>query len=220
MLIEKLISPVIPILSVNDTGYRALQLMEENNLNQLPLVLEDKYSALVKENDLMEWDDSNSLLSLSDFLTYKPAVLSTGHPYDALRLAHSQDLSIVPIIDKETNYLGAITRTDLLSYLTEHTGLNMPGGIIVIEIEPRNYTLYEIARICENEDVIITNSQLRTVKETGKLELTIKTNRTDLQGVIDALERHKYVVKEVYGVSAHDEDLEDRFNHLMTYLNI
>ncbi|RYZ53377.1 MAG: CBS domain-containing protein [Sphingobacteriales bacterium] len=220
MIIEQLISPVVPTLLPTDTGNRALFLMEENNLSQLPLVAEDKYMALVKEHDVMDWATPESPLSKAGFLNYRPAVIASGHPFEALRVAHQQNLSIVPVVDNENTYLGSITRDVLLTYITENSGLDNPGGIIVVELDPRDYSLSEIARICEGEDVIIISSQVRTHKGTGRIEVTLKTNRTDLQGLASSFERHKFQVLQVYGEQAQHEELLDRFKLLMNYINM
>jgi CBS domain-containing protein len=220
MRIEQLISPIIPTLELTDTGNRALSLMEENNISHLPLIAEQQYKALVHENDVMDWEMPESPLSKADFLNYRPAVFANSHPYDALRIAHQHNLSIVPVIDSSNLYLGSITRHELLSYITESSGLDNPGAIIVLELDPRNYTLVDIARICENEDVAIISTQLRSNSATGKAEITIKTNRMDLRGVISSFERHNYVVKAVYGEQNSDEDMQDRFDLLMNYINM
>ena len=220
MVIEPLISPIVPTLLPSDTGNRALTLMEENNFTQLPLVMEDQYMALVQETDVLDWENPDIQLGKANFLNYRPAVFASGHPYDALKIANQQKLSIVPVIDNENKYLGAITINDLLKYVTENSGLDNPGGIIVLEIEPNNYSLHEIARICENEDVLIISSQLFSNTATQKLEITLKTNRTNLEGLASSFERYKYVVKEVYGERAHQEDMMDRYKSLMNYLNM
>ncbi len=220
MVVEQLISPIVPTLIPTDTGDRALTLMDETNLNQLPLVANDKYMALVQENDLLDWENPDNSLQTADFLSYRPAVLSTGHPYEALRIAHQQNLHIVPVVDLENTYVGSITRDELLRYITEKSGLDNPGGIIVLEIDPRNYSLYEIARICESEEVLLISTQIFSNKLTGKLEVTLKTNRNSLGGVVDALERHNYKVKEVFGDRTDKDSLQDRFDNLMNYLNM
>ena len=219
MMIEQLISPIVPTLQPTNTGSQALHLMEENNFIQLPLIIDDLYQALIHENDVLDWDAPESPLSVAAFLNYKPAVFASSHPFDALRIAHAQNLSIVPVIDNENRYLGAITSHELLKYITENSGLDTPGGIIVLEISPRNYTLFEIARICENEDVMLTSTQLRTTHK-GMLEVTLKTNRADIDAVVASLERHNYKVIEVHGELAHDEDITDRFKNLMNYINM
>lgn len=220
MIIKQLISPIVPMLLPTDTGSKALVMMEENNFTQLPLVVEDKYMALVQENDVLDWDTPESPLSGADFLSYRPAVLAAGHPFDALRMAHSQNLSIVPVIDVDNKYLGAITRDDLLKYVTENSGWDNPGGIIVLEMEPKNYSLYEIARICESEEVLLISTQMSTNRQTGMLEVTLKTNRTNLLDVTASLERHEYKVKEIFGELSNPEDMRDRFDLLMNFINM
>src|SRR5579885_3352336 len=138
MIIEQLISPIVPTLVATDTCSRALFLMEENNLTHLPLVTEEQYIALVEESDLLDWETPEAQLNTADFLDYKPAVFATAHPYDALRIAHQYNLSVVPVVDNTNRYLGAITRDDLLKYIAENSGLENPGAIIVLELEPRD----------------------------------------------------------------------------------
>lgn len=219
MTIGQLISPSVPQLALSDTGSKALLLMEENNITQLPLVNEGKYISLVGEDDVMDWITPESPLSAADFLEYKPAVFVQGHPFEALRVANRQHLSVVPVVDAENNYLGAITQEDLLKYITENSGLDNPGGIIVIEVAPRDYSLSEIARICENEEVSIISLQLHNGAD-GKIEVTLKTNRANLSALANSFERHSIIVKEVYGEQQNQDDLMDRFGLLMNYLNM
>ncbi|HTN47140.1 MAG TPA: CBS domain-containing protein [Flavipsychrobacter sp.] len=219
MTIGQLISPSVPQLALSDTGSKALSLMEENNITQLPLVNEGKYISLVGEDDVMDWVTPESPLSAADFLEYKPAVFAQGHPFEALRVANRQHLSVVPVIDAENNYLGSITQEDLLKYITENSGLDNPGGIIVIEVAPRDYSLSEIARICENEEVSIISLQLHNGAD-GKIEITLKTNRANLSALANSFERRSIIVKEVYGEQQNQDDLMDRFGLLMNYLNM
>jgi acetoin utilization protein AcuB len=220
MFIERLISPVVPTLLPTDTGSRALSLMEANNLAQLPLLTGGKYTALVQERALLDWQTPERPLSGADFLQYRPAVFAFGHPFDALRVAHIHNLDIVPVVDKTDNYLGAITRDNLLRFVTENAGLDNPGGIIVLEIAPHNYSLAEIARICEHEDVVVVSSQLYTEAETGMLRVTLKTDRTDLGGLVDSFGRHGYRVCEVFGEQGAQEDMLGRYQLLMSYINM
>jgi len=216
---EQLISIAVPTLLPEDTGNKALALMEENNLTQLPVVADDNYIALVQESDLLDWKDTGEALSKSDLLNYKPAILASSHPFEALRLTHQMNLSVLPVMDRDHKYLGAITKDMLLKYITENSGINTPGGIIVLEIAPRNYTLYEIARICENEDVVIMNTQVHA-NEQGMLEVTIKLNRSSVEAVVSSFERHSYQVKEVYGEESNSDDIAGKYNLLMNYINM
>lgn len=219
MIIEELISPVVPTLLPTDTVHHALNLMEVAKLNQLPMVVDHEYIGLVKENDLLDLPEQEAAIS-TNCSNYRPAVHADSHPFEAMRVANQQHLNIVPVVNREDKYIGAITGDDLLKYITENSGIDNPGGIIVLQMEPRNYSLTEIARICESEDVLVMSAQLMNNAATGMLEVTLKTNRTNLEAVMASFERHEYEIKGVFGAQAGQEELMDRYNLLMNYINM
>ncbi len=221
MNIRDIISPAIPVLLPHDTGDRALALMEENHVTELPLAdAEGKYLGLVKEDDMLNLDDPGMVLKESAITGFKPAIPADSHPYDAVRVLYAQNLCLLPVVDKDDNYLGVVTQSGLLKFLAEHSGIDNPGGIIILEIDPRNYSLPDIARICESEEVMIINSNLFTNKDTNQFEVTIKINRTSVDAVVTAFERYGYKVKEAYGEQISKEYIVDRYNMLMNYLNM
>jgi len=219
MNIEKLISHSIPVLSPGDTTGRALEILEENNLNALPITTDDDYAGLVTEDHLLEVKDQNIKLSDSGLLQYKPAIAAHAHPFEAISIMHQARLPLLPVVDAENKYLGCIDRESMLSYIAENSGINSPGGILVLEIPPRNYSMYEIARICENEDVILLAMHSHT-NERGMLEITMKLNRTVLDAVVASFERHNYHALEVYGKETDQEDIMGKYNLLMNYINM
>ncbi len=219
MNINQLISPSVPTLLNDDSGSRALELMEDNKLSQLPLLEDDNYITLVQEKDVLEWQDTEAHLSTGEFANYKPGILSGAHPFEAMRIMNQMNLSVLPVIDHEYKYLGAVTRDILLKYITENSGIDLQGGIIVLEVAPRDYTLVEIARICENEDVAIMSVQVHT-NEQGMMQITLKVNRTSVSALVATFERHNYVVKESFGEEHNDDDLSGKYNLLMNYINM
>ncbi|MCB0697198.1 MAG: CBS domain-containing protein [Chitinophagaceae bacterium] len=219
MSVTKIIAYDVPTILPDDTGDTAMRLMEENGIEHIPVVANQQYLALVKQDDMLEWDTPEQPVSASDFLRYSPAVFTEAHAYDALRLAHSQRLSVIPIVDNDNKYLGSATRETLLNYIAEG-GLDNPGGVIVLEIKPLDYSLYEIVRIAESEEVSIIATQLYTHQATNTLELTIKTNRSNLESLANTYERFGYNVKELYGERSNKEDMMDRYNLLMAYINM
>lgn len=220
MAVQNIIAYDVPVILPEDTGDTALRLMDEHNLSEVPVVANEQYMALVREDDMLDWDTPDSPVSESHFMRYSPAVKADAHAYDVLRLAHDQKLSVVPIVDKENKYIGSVTRETLLNYLAERSGINNPGGIIVLEIPVNDYSLYEVARIAESEEVIIISAQLYTNQVSGKHELTLKTNRTSLDALAATYERFGYKVLQVFGERSNKEDMMDRYNLLMAYINM
>jgi len=219
MFIQELISPEIPALSLGDHADKALQLMQDLHLSHLPLVDGTEYKSLIHEDDLLEWDNPD-VLAQAPFLVPGPVVYGHLHPYEAIRRATQMDISLVPVIDKDEQYQGVVTRYSLLDYMSQHSGLDKPGGIIILEMRPVDYSLSEIARICENNDVIILNLQIFTQPESDMMRVVIKTNTREVQTLVASFERYEYNVRQVFGELPAQESMKERYESLMRYINM
>lgn len=217
MNIEQLIAGSIPVLNTEDTIARALEILDESGMDALPVVNGDDYAGFISENQLLEFPDDN--LKLEGITQYKPAIQRASHPFDAISIMHQASLSLLPVVDHEGKYMGCIDRAHVVDYIALTSGISNPGGVLVLEIPPRNYSMYEIARICENEDVTLLAMHSRT-NENGMLEITMKLNRSVLDAVVGSFERHNYHVVAVYGKQGDKEDVMDKYNLLMNYLNM
>jgi acetoin utilization protein AcuB len=220
MFIYQLISNDIPTLMPSDSGDRALQLMQDHQVTNLSIVEGTEYKALLKEEDLLNWGTPEVALSSGDFMNFKPVVYGNQHPYEAIRRAIQQNITVVPVIDEENKYLGSVSRNDLFEFLTNNSGLDKNGGIVVLEIKPVNFSLSEIARICESNDVVITNMQVFTYPNAEVMEVVLKTNTKEIQSLIASFERYEYVVREVFGDMPAAESMLDRYQSLMHYINM
>lgn len=219
MTIDQIISPDIPTLAPEDTGNYALELMDLHKCLQLPIVADDQYLGLAQEKVLLDAADTAQPLGNQIPHLFKPCIVAASHPFDAIRMCLELNLSVLPVVDNEQKYIGAVTHLGLLKFVAENGSLTLPGGVLVLEVAPRNYSLYEIARICENEDANILNTQVRT-NERGLMEVTLKLNRNVLDGIVAALRRHNYIVTEVYGDNSSNEDIAGKYRLLMTYINM
>lgn len=220
MFIYQLISSEIPSLTMEDTGDKALQLMHELQVSNISIVEGDEYKALIKEEDVLNWETPEKALSQAAFTNFKPVVYGNQHPYEAVRRALQQNISIVPVLNEENKYIGSVSRNSLFEFICNNSGLDKSGGIISLEVKPVNYSLSEIARICESNDVIITNLQVFTYPNQELMEIIIKTNTKEIQGLVASFERYEYQVKEVFGEMPAVESMVDRYQSLMHYINM
>ncbi len=117
----------IPTLKPEDTGDTALRIMEEHHLTELPLVAEENYLGLIQETDLLELDNHNDTLSASHYQNFKPAIIGSAHPYEAIRIANEMNISVLPVVDNEQKYIGAVTRDSFLKYISENSGISSAG---------------------------------------------------------------------------------------------
>lgn len=220
MLARDLISPIIPTVNCSDSAARALGLMNEFHLSQLPIVEEEQYLCLLEESVILDWEDQEMLLKNVQFSHVKPAVRGSAHFFEALKLAGDYKLSLVPVIDEEAHYLGAIPQENLLFTLSHFNGVHESGGILVLGMDQNDFMLSEIARLAEAEDVHILGVHTCNDTATGKLRVVLKTNRQDLNGFVATLRRFRYEVEDRFDTPPSDDQLQKNYDLLMNYIGM
>jgi acetoin utilization protein AcuB len=220
MLAGELISNIIPALKTSDTVQKALERMSEFKLYHLPIVNEAQFLGLVAEDELIEIRDQATPIGSLSLSILNPFVFENAHIYDVVRLFNQLQLSLVPVLDMNKNYLGVVSIHNLLAYTADMYALKEPGGIIVLEISNRNNSLAHMAQIVEADNAQILSSYVSSFPDSTKLEVTLKINKTELSSIIASFERYSYEVKAVFNNSQNDDGSADRFNSFMNYLNV
>jgi CBS domain-containing protein len=136
-------------------------------------------------------------------------------------LASRLKLSVIPVLNDKNHYQGVITTNDLIRYIAGISSMDQHGGIIVLELVERDYSLTQIAQIIESNNVKILSMYITSPPESTKLEVTLKVNTNDLSSVIRTFERYNYEVKTWASMDDSMDNLySERFDLLMKYLNI
>ena len=219
MIAEQLISKDTLPLHLSDTGEEALGTMNDFRVKHLPVVDDRKFLGILSEEEVLENDVENPLSSYG-IQHIEIFVRSIDHLYDVLRLVGIYQITTVPVLDEEGNYVGLIRLEDLLQAVAHLASFAEPGGVIVLEMARHDYSMAEVARIVESEDSLILSSFVTSGADAMQLELTLKLNRQDLQRVIAALLRYGYEVKGSYTEKDYDDSLKERYDLLMSYLNV
>ena len=219
MLNKELISSSIPTLTLNDSIFQALELMSEFHITQLAVIGDEKYLGLVFEEDLMNVDNTALLQTMHTHFS-KVAVRANTHFIESIQTVNDYNLTIVPVIENENEFLGVIPATELLKQLGKITGASEPGGLIIIEMDQRNFSFAEISKLVETNDAQIT--QLNTYWD-NTLEaffVTLKINKFEISDIVATFQRYEYEVKYYFGEELYENELKDNYDHLMNYLNI
>lgn len=218
MFIGQYISSNYQVLPSDSVDY-VLGKMDEYHCGHLPVVQQQVYHGLVSQEDLLEQDEVDIPLSNLAHLLRPIFIFDYQHVYDALQLISSQDYSLVPVLDKQHEYQGVLTKQDVLEALNETLG-NEEGAIIVLELGMRDNALSHIARIIESENTGILSTAIRLIPDSSKLEMTIKVNKTNIAPVVASLWRNDYVVKATFRDGTDQSDIQNRYELLMNYLDI
>lgn len=220
MLTADLINQNIPRLKPSDSLKKALQLISDFKVTHLPMVNEEKFIGLISEDDLLDLEDRQLNLERFQEHLIAAAVPSIAHFLIAVNCSIQFDTNVVPVIDANNNYIGAITTADLLKALGNFSGANEIGGIVVLEMERSQFAISEISRIVESNDCTILHLNSTTNPETGLLTVTLHLNNREISTVISTFERYDYQVVYNFGAEQLDNDIDRNYRSFMHYLEI
>lgn len=219
MTAESLVSNTIVPLRTSDTGEDALEVMNDFYVRHLPIVNNQQLLGLISEDDILNYDVEEPIGSYSLSLI-RPYVHVRDHIFEVMRLLAELQLTVIPVVDDEGNYVGLITLEDLLNYFGKTAAFTEPGSILVLEMSRRDYSLAEIARIVESESALVLSAYVSSHTDSTRIDVTLKVNRQNIGSVIATLERFRYQVKATFNEMEYMDSLKERYDALMSYLKI
>ena len=221
MFAKDLISDSIIPLRTSDTGITALNLMDELKVSHLPIVNTDKFLGLISDTDIYSFNNPEEALGNHQLSLKKPFVRDHQHIFDVIKIVSSMKLSLLPVLDKKDNFVGVITLIHLVQNFAEISAIQNPGSIIILELNVNDYSLSEIGQIVESNDAKILGLYIRTHTDSTKIDVSIKLNKNDISPIIKTFNRYDYIIKATFSEDEkYYNDLQDRFDSLMNYLNI
>jgi acetoin utilization protein AcuB len=219
MIARELISEEIVPLRTSDTGDDALAKMDEHHVRHLPIVNNKQLLGLLAEDEIFEFDTTEPVGSYTLKMSH-PYVHDTDHIYETMRVLHEYRLTLVPVVDRDNNYMGVVSLHDLLKYFAESASFSEPGSVVVLEANRHNYSLSQIARIVESENGVILNSFITSQPDSTELEITLKINRPDISRILKTFNRVGYDVKATFSEEDYLDSLQENYDSLMSYLSV
>jgi acetoin utilization protein AcuB len=219
MLNQQLISSQIEPLNYSQTVKEALSLMGDLKFPQLPVVKDGLYEGMLMEEDLLDADSKETLANFQyDLLPF--SVKGNDHFLSAARLTAEQRLKIVPVVSTDKEYLGSISEEDLLRQFIKLNGAQEKGALLVLSMDPPEYSTGQLAKLVETNDAIIT--QLNTFHDeiTGKLIVTVRINKEEISDILSTFQRYDYQVIFHAGQEQYENELRRNYFHLMNFLEM
>ena len=218
MMASAFIDPSIVPLKISDSVAVAIDFFKEFSVRQLPVVQDNICIGILS---LDEIEEELADIPVLDFINLNYSFASTyDHIYEVMRAISEQSVTLFPIIDENNNYLGCITLASLFKNYVNCAAFSQPGSILVLEMDKKNYSLAEIARIVESENKVILSSLLSSNAESDRLEITLKLNSAQIQNLLSTFERFGYNIKATFDEEDVKDTLKNRYESLMTYLNV
>ncbi len=221
MVAKDLISETLPVLKPTDSVGTAIGYMDSFKISHLPVVNNMEYLGVVSDTSLYDLNDNGARLENSDLTLFKPFVGTEQHIFDILGVAATYNLSVIPVATDSNQFKGSILRVDLITSFAKISSVFEHGGIIVLEVNPRDYSMSQIAQIVESNNMKILSMLITSPPDSSMMEVTLKVNIIELSSVIRTFERYGYDVKSwITSDDTVDQFYSERFDMLMKYLNI
>jgi predicted transcriptional regulator len=215
MIAEELISDHIIPLKRGDLCEAAISFMHDAKVVEMPVVEQGKLLGYLHISKAEKTQSKTVGQAMDGKLLFIPA---NTHLFDIARIMHDTNATTLAICDEHQNYIGAVALADLLKAYTKNSANSLPGAIVTLEMFPRDYSLTEIARISESNDFKITSLFIRNL-ENNKLEISLKFNSVEIKTVLHTLERYNYNIKSVHQLSEITDNLNQRLDWLIKYIN-
>lgn len=212
---------MIPPLRLSDDGQKALNWMEIFRITHLPVVDGHQYLGLISDKAIYDLNLIEKSMDDCRENLVRPHVHTNQHIYEVASLMSELKLSLVPVLDLKHNYQGVISVMDLSRTFADLVAVHEPGGIIVLELTPLDYSLSQIAQIVEGNDAKILSMYTYREDDSKQLLVTLKVNQVDLSPIIQTFVRYDYSIRSVFMDEAILNNMyDDRFNQLLKYMNI
>ena len=220
MLTVELINNNIPRLQLQDTVGKAIQLVNDFKLTHLPVVIDKKFLGLISEEDLLDVEDEKITIEAIQHCFILASVKEDVHFLNAVNVGNQWESNIVPVLNKENEFVGVITTADLLRTLGDFAGANEIGGIIVLQMSRIQFAISEISRIVESNDCTILHLNTIINPATEIMMVTLHINKKEIASIVATFERYQYEVLHCFGVEEYDHDIDSNYRHLINYLDI
>lgn len=216
-----LITDSLSPLNTSDSGALALGMMDEYRVSHMPIVNNNDFLGLISDTDIFTMNAFDDPIG-NHMLTLNGAYVKESQPiYEVIQSFANMKLTVMPVLDEKNQYLGIITLTTLVHHLANITSIDAQGGIIVLEINDKDYSLSQICQIVESNDATVLSSYITSFPDSTKLEVTLKINRLDIGAILQTFHRYGFIVTSSYSnKDAYSETIQERFDSLMNYLNI
>ncbi len=131
-------------------------------------------------------------------------------------------IQLVPVLDERQEYAGVVTVSDALAAFGPTPGPAGQGGILVLTMEERDYSLTQISRYVEENNAKIVSAHVaQDEHDPYRIRLTLKLNTDDLSRITATLERFGYVVSAQFsGAAPVTENEHERYDALLRYLSV
>ncbi|MDF2607233.1 MAG: domain containing rane protein [Bacillales bacterium] len=217
MLVEKMMSKDVIVLSLDSSVHDAITLFDLNKIKHLPVVdLENNLLGIVTDKEIKEVCPSifctreHTEIYETKITNIMKKTFEIGHPLDFVEdvaeLFLEKKLTCLPIV-KQGKLMGIITETDLLQTLVKLTGAHKPSTQLEIKVQNNLNDLPHIISLLHSHCTEVISILTFPDTDINYKILSIRINTMNPIEILSSLKSNSY------NVLNPSELIEGRFEH-------
>ncbi len=222
MFIHEILNPDYVPLRASNTVADGLEAMDEQHVDVIALIdfTTGRLLGVINRESLVQESDLEQ--TLFSKLQRNPYTISSDlHVADALREMHLHNKDFAVVTDPDKMYTGIVFRKDMQNAISGLLNSGREGSVIMVELAPSDYSLIDLVRIIESEGARILSLGVDTPgNQEQRFRVSVKLNTDDIDPILRALNRYGYVITSKTENTGSDEELHDRADEFMRFLNI
>jgi hypothetical protein len=215
MFIKEYISKDYPAFNTSDSIQEANEMAKEFGYSHIFIKKKGFYLGALSQQFLAESPDGD-LASLEHHYE-KFALVDDGNILDSIKLFHTFDSNIVPIINKLEKYQGYLSCDDVFSEFAKYPLFSENGALLVVQINNRSYSMTDICKIVESNNAKIYGCYISAFIE-DEVQISLKISSENLSSIDETFERYGYTIVQKFYDDEKEELLKDRFGFFQKYM--
>lgn len=214
MLILSHLNYDLPVLRMSDSVAKALKTLRSRGVNALAVVENKQFAGLVSVEILSQ------ALSPDQTLAHLKEHFSLFHMEEeedvlaSLPWFDAPSLDVIAITNADQVFRGYLTKSSVGNLLLNSGVENKNGGIIRIPFQASRDSLSTIVRLIEEENGFLVRSFFQ------EPHVVLQVQTETFGKIISTLERHGIFIEKAFVFGEQLEVEQDRFDHLMRFINL
>ncbi|CAL2102202.1 Acetoin utilization protein acuB [Tenacibaculum sp. 190130A14a] len=219
MNINDFILKEIKALELSNTVKSAQQMCKDLPITHIPIVENGKLIGCLPESDIQTIEENDQSLKeyaylLDHFHTNEKATL-----LDLIVLFADNDCNLIPVLNKDMNYIGYYELSDILDAFADSPFLHNESETLIIEKNRNDYSMSQIAQIVEANNAQLLGLYISSQNQ-DNVQVTLKVTSEEVNEIIQTFRRYNYNVVTQHEDDTYLEELKDRAEYLRRYLDM
>ena len=221
MIAKELIVNDFPVLSPNDKGKKAVEIMENYMVSHLAVVENNAFVGLITLDDVYDFDLFETSIKNFKHPLIHTYIYDFHHIFNVLKSFNLFNITIAAVIDENQQFLGTITQKSLIKSFSDIMSIKEDGFSFEMSMNMVDFSATEICNLVEKNAGKVLSLYIDNDKNIRQIKVYLKIQTKDLASIQQSFERYEYNYQLLNKLdNDYDDMYKERLDNFLNYLNI